>query len=117
MNDVCEHGSLLLPPGTPWPAGAWTPYCRTCWKAAGGGADGVRVGPTKKTSPPCPHLSPERKRIGLRVWQQCTAGYGSTTPDDRAGHVCGCGTATPGVWRVGRECGPPCAGYPTQGAT
>lgn len=33
MNDVCEHGSLLLPPGTPWPAGAWTPYCRACWKA------------------------------------------------------------------------------------
>ncbi len=37
MTDAhCQHGSLLLPPDSEWPAGPWTPYCRTCWLATRG---------------------------------------------------------------------------------
>jgi len=34
VGDTCPHGSKLLTPGSPWPDGAWVPYCRACWRAA-----------------------------------------------------------------------------------
>jgi len=59
----------------------------------------------------CSNLNPVGKRIGLRVWDQCLAGHGSTFPDERKGHVCGCATPAPGLWRKGHECGRTCPGY------
>lgn len=85
MNDVCEHGSLLLPPGTPWPAGAWTPYCRTCWKAAGGvkRAAGVTAAKTTRRGK-CLHLGVRTEyRPGCGGWRcshQCEAGEPVAVP-------------------------------------
>lgn len=64
----------------------------------------------------CAHLTPSPVRLpgSPRLWQQCTGGYGSTFPDGRKGMVCGCSTATPGLWRKGWECGERCPGYTTE---
>lgn len=61
----------------------------------------------------CAGLGEEEVRMpgSPRMWRKCGRGYGSETPDERAGHCCGCATPTPGVWRVGHECGPACPGY------
>lgn len=110
----CSHGNEWLDPNTPWPGGS-NPYCKPCWRAAGGTTAADK--PTGR--PLCINLAPpdKAKRIGLRVWRECLAGFGSVTGDERAGHCCGCHSPGRGVWRIGIECGTGCPGFSTQTKT
>lgn len=62
--------------------------------------------------PECIHVSKQPAHLGQRRWYQCKNGFGSTMPDERAGHVCRCNLITDQrLWRIGDQCGPSCSGY------
>jgi len=82
---TCEHGNEWLPPSAPWPGGS-NPYCKPCWRAAGGTVT-LRT-TTPPTRGPCLHLG---KRVEFRpgcggrmCLHDCEAGEPQAVP----GGVC-----------------------------
>lgn len=123
----CEHGRVYDD------GRAWTPttgdpppdgclLCHAKRVLAPMYARGFMPPPVKraKAGPPAP--APRCGKLGLEVirvagsqrdWRACGGGHGSTTADARKGLVADCNACGigPGVWKVGRECGPKCGGY------
>lgn len=131
---ICEHdkvyddGRAWTPTtGDPPPDGCL--LCHTRLVLAPMYARGFGPPPVKRAkgmTPAAVPAAPRCGKLGLEVirvagterdWRACTGGHGSKTNDARKGLVAdcsGCGIG-PGVWKVGRECGPKCPGFTAAG--